>query len=91
MKDLLILTVESNNTCNTVDNARQPLGFINLRKLFKKILLLTWNIEVVVWLTAANYKVTKKSRLLAFEARKKLRSMGASFDLQLQQIFTLKS
>ena len=40
---------------------------------------------------AANNKVTKKSKFLAFVAREKLKSAGARYDLPLQQVFTLMS
>ena len=35
---------------------------------------------------AANKKVTKNSKFSAFEARKKIKSGGASSDLQLSQV-----
>ena len=38
---------------------------------------------------AANKKVTKNSKFLAFEARKKIKSVGASSDLQLWWVWIM--
>ena len=50
--------------------------FTNLWKLQKEILPLPWNFQLITWLTAANKKVTKNSKFLAFEARKKNKKCG---------------
>ena len=43
------------------------------------------------YILAVNNKVTKKSKLLAFKVRKKIKSAGASSELPIQRVFILKS